>query len=105
MPGELDVFFCTYIFIYTPFFHILVTFGYVYIYLYLLVINAKHENVIRCPVLLASDEVMKFIFPSKVSVFFHCTVLAKGFPLLHLTLTINQIDNLTITISARNAFP
>ena len=75
------------------------------IYLYISSSSKCLENAIRCPVLLASDEVMKCIFPSKVSVFFHCTVLAKGYPLLHLTLTINQIDNLTITISARNAFP
>ena len=72
------IFLHIYIYIYTFFFHILVTFGYVYIYIYLLVLNAKHENVIRCPVLLASDEVMKFIFPSKVSVFSIARCWQKG---------------------------
>ena len=63
------IFLHIYIYIYTFFFHILVTFGYVYIYIYLLVLNAKHENVIRCPVLLASDEVMKFIFSQRFPFF------------------------------------
>ena len=57
-------------------------------YYILSVLNAKHENVIRCPVLLAGGDVMKFIFP-------------EMFPVLN----DNQNDNLTITISAQNAFP
>lgn len=69
-----------YIYIYTffPYLSYIWLCIYLYIYIYLLVINAKHENVIRCPVLLASDEVMKFIFPSKVSVFSIARCWQKG---------------------------